>query len=349
MLKSNEIYCLKCKKKTPTLDVLIDKRTRKGKCQVCKAKKCTFISKLNEKLQQIYYDPKQGFCGVEQLSKKTSMPKNITQKFLDKQELYTKYKPARKIFNRRKVIVHGVDEQWQLDLVEMINESRINHGFRYILTCIDVFSKYAWAIPIKRKTGNYIVEAFTKVFKTRKPLKIQTDYGKEFFNKNVKQFLDKQRIHHFSTNSEMKACVIERFNRTLKEKLEKIFYEQGKRIWIDVLDNVIQNYNNTVHRSVKMTPIEASKKQNTSKVFQNLFNNYKECKPKFKIGETVRLRKYKGIFEKGYKQNFTSEIFKIIKVLKDINGLYYYHVEDLNGENVEGTFYAEDLCRFVDS
>ena len=96
-----------------------------------------------------------------------------------------------------------------------------------------------------------------------------------------------------------------------------------------------------------MSPKDASKKENIAKVLQHLLSGYREVKPKFKVGDTVRLRKYKGIFEKGYKQNLTSELFQVTEVLRDITGLYYYHVADISGEKIEGTFYAEDLCRFV--
>ncbi|RWR98981.1 hypothetical protein B4U79_02968, partial [Dinothrombium tinctorium] len=181
----------------------------------------------------------------------------------------------------------------QADLVEMIPYAKENKGIRYMLTCIDVFSKYAWAIPIKNKTGEEVADAFEQIFKERIPANIQTDLGKEFYNSKL----------------------LKGFNRTLKEKMWKYFSEMGNHIWIDVIDDLVLNYNNSVHRSIKMTPVKASSKDNESKVATNLYPPLKKVyKTKFKEGDMVKIRKYKTPFEKGYKQNFTTEIFKVVKV-----------------------------------
>ena len=188
----------------------------------------------------------------------------------------------------------------------MIKEARQNKGFRYVLTCIDVFSKYAWAVPIKRKTGELIVEGFKKIMQKRRPEHLQTDFGKEFYNAKAKRLFDDMGIVHYSTNSELKASVVERFNRTLKEKLEKIFEYNKSRKWVDLLEDVLRNYNHhTIHRTIGMTPAEASRKDNEAVVRERLVQTgmLDQAKPRFEIGDTVRIKKQKALFEKGYKQN----------------------------------------------
>jgi len=263
------------------------------------------------------------------------------------------HKPAKKNFETRKVYVHYIDQQWQVDLVEMREFSRVNKGFNYLLTVIDCFSKYSWAIPIKTKTGEEVSKALEKIFKERKPNKIQTDLGKEFYNSFVQKLFKKRNIIHFSTNSNVKASIVERFNRTLKEKMWKYFTEKETNKWIDVVDDLVFNYNNSFHRSIKMTPIEASKKENIAKVDNNLYGETKleqvdskeSKKPKFKLGDKVRINKYKTIFDKGYLPNYTTEIFIVKEVLND-EKINYYKLKDLNNEDISGIFYEQELVLF---
>lgn len=128
-------------------------------------------------------------------------------------------------------MVSGIDDQWQADLVDVRALSRYNRGFQFLLTCIDIFSKYAWVIPLKNKTGISLTKAFKQILKSgRRPLKLQTDKGSEFFNRNVKQFLEQHHIHLFATHDETKASIVERFNRTFKEKMWKYFTAKNIKI-----------------------------------------------------------------------------------------------------------------------
>ena len=138
--------------------------------------------------------------------------------WLQKQPGYTLHRPARRQFRRSKVFVNGLDDQCQADLVDLQSLRRWNHGYKYLLTCIDILSKYAWVVPLKTKTGSALVEAFTTIFKQgRKPDKLQTDAGTEFKNKTFQTFLKQRDVHHFVTYNETKAQIVERFNRTLKQ------------------------------------------------------------------------------------------------------------------------------------
>ena len=146
-----------------------------------------------------------------------------------------------------------------------------NHGIKYLLTCIDIFSKYAWVEPLTSKTGKSLVTAFTQIFKsTRKPLVLQTDQGKEFVNTTFQHFLKTQDIHYFTTyNEEIKASVVERFNRTFKSKMWKYFTKYNTNVFVDVLPELVWSYNHTYHRSIKMQPVEVHS-QNQEEVWHNL-------------------------------------------------------------------------------
>lgn len=310
----------------------------------------------------MYYDPKTGYSGINELVRKSGLPEKEVQEFLNQQNVYTLHRPAKKNFETRRVYAHYIDQQWQADLVEMIPYAEENNGFRYLLTVIDCFSKYAWAVPIHYKKGEMVSKAFKVIFtrsihpdptiKGRVPNKIQTDLGKEFYNKDVQDLFKKYNIVHFSTHSNEKASIVERFNRTLKEKMWKYFTEKQTYKWTDVLNDLMYNYNHSYHRSIKMTPFEASKNINIKQVDDNLFKNEtksKVLKPRFKIGDKVRINKYKSIFAKGYMPNYTTEIFKIDKVLLNKKDKKYpqdkitYKIKALDDEEILGIFYEEEL------
>ena len=278
--------------------------------------------------------------------RKSGMKQKEVKEFLDTVDTYTLHKPIRKKFETRRVYVKGIDDQFQADLVEMREFSNENNGYNYLLTVIDCFSKYAWAIPIRNKTADEILKAFDKIFKERIPLKLQTDKGKEFINNKFQKFLKSKNIIWFSTNSEFKASIVERFNRTLKTKMWKYFTQVGTRKWINIIDDLLYNYNNSFHRSIKMKPIEASIKKNESIVYKNLYGNESDIKnkTKFNIGDKVRISKYKGTFDKGYLPNWTTELFTISKVL-DTNPVTYKIVDE-NKEEIEGIFYEQELVKF---
>ena len=240
----------------------------------------------------------------------------------------------------------------------MIPYSKDNKNYKYLLTVIDCFSKFGWAIPIYNKSGIEIYKAFKSIFTKFKriPNKIQTDLGKEFYNKDVKKLFKENNIIHFSTHSNVKASIVERFNRTLKEKMWKYFTENKTNKWIDILDSLIDNYNSSYHRSIKMSPLLASNKENSSQVENNLYGNIKNIemkKPRYKVGDKVRINKYKSVFAKGYLPNYTSEIFVISEVVKSVSdkiGEYKikdpvitYRIKDLSGEDILGIFYEEEL------
>ena len=179
------------------------------------------------------------------------------------------------------------DNIWGVDLADMQSLSKYNKGIKYLLCAIDLFSKYAWVIPIKDKKGTSIVNAFKKIISTelhskRKPNKIWVDQGSEIYNKSFKEFLKINNIELYSTYNEGKSVVAERFIRTLKNKIFKHMTAVSKKVYFDVLHYIVNKYNNTVHRTIKMKPIGV-----TSDSYAEYNEDSNEKDPKFKV-ELVR-------------------------------------------------------------
>lgn len=267
--------------------------------------------------------------------------------WLQSQDVYTLHKPRSKKFKRSRVFANHIDDNWQMDLCDMRSISKENYGFQYILTVIDVFSKFAWIKLLKNKKGPTVLEALKSVMEKRKPKRLQADEGNEFFNKACKEFMNKHQIKLYFTRSEIKAAVVERFNRTLKDKIWKHFTLNKTNNYVDVIDDLLESYNNSYHRSIKMTPISVNT-TNSNKVFLNLYGYDKnldgditKSKKKFNVGDTVRISKNKSVFEKGYTNNWIKEIFIVTKVFYDDE--ISYQIKDLNNEIIFGRFYQNEL------
>ncbi|KAL6417433.1 hypothetical protein ACFW04_011219 [Cataglyphis niger] len=159
--------------------------------------------------------------------------------------------PARRNFPRRRVAVRGYDDLWQADVVEMRPYARLNKGHNYILTVIDALSKYAWAVPLKSKSANEITRALSKITRNSKrcPKNLQTDKGKKFYNTEMRKFAKEHGVNHYSTYSVMKASIVERFNRTLKNSMWKYFTLNGTYKWIGELPRLVKEYNARKHRT----------------------------------------------------------------------------------------------------
>ena len=174
-------------------------------------------------------------------------------------------------FPKRRVYVNSIDQTWAVDLVDMQQYSKQNKHYKYLLAVIDVFSKFGWLIPLKKKTGSSVREAFEILFKERKPIYIWSDKGTEFYNQHVKELLKDNNIKLYSTENEEKSSVVERWIGTMKQHMFKYFTANETTKYYDILDNLVKDYNNTVHSSIKMTPVVASKLENESIVYKNLY------------------------------------------------------------------------------
>ena len=246
------------------------------------------------------------------------------------------HKPIIRKFNKRKVYLQFKDNIWGVDLADMQSLSRKNKGIKYLLCAIDLYSKYAFVIPLKDKKGISIVNAFNKIIKqsNRKPSKIWVDQGGEFYNNVFEKWLSDNDINMYSTYNEVKSVVAERFIRTLKNKMYKHMTATGKNVYY-VLDDVVNKYNNTKHSTIKMKPIDV---KNNKRVY---IDEHNEKDSKFKVGDRVRISRYKNIFAKGCAPNWSSEIFIVDKINDTV--LYTYNIKDLNDEEIIGSFYNKQL------
>ena len=204
--------------------------------------------------------------------------------------------------------------------------SRKNKGIKYLLCVIDLYSKYAFVIPLKNKKGISILNAFDKIIKqyNRKPNKIWVDQGGEFYNNIFKKWLSDNDIIMYSTYNEGKSVVAKRFIRTLKSKLYKHMTATGKNVYYDVLDDVVNKYNNTKHSTIKMKPIDVRDNKTVH------IDEHNEKRSRFKVGDTVRISKFKNIFAKGYTPNCSKEINIVDKINDTVP--YTYNLKDLNDE-----------------
>ena len=195
------------------------------------------------------------------------------------------------------------------------------------------------------KTGKAITDAFNRITKmsNRKPKKLWVDRGTEFFKRTMDQWLKSNDVERYNTYNEGKAVVVERFNRTLKSRMWKYFTANNTYNYIDVIDDLLWQYNNSRHRSIKMTPKEASLKKNEALVWSTLYGDLTQeaRKAKYKVGDNVRIAKKKATFEKGYTPNWTEEVFEIIEIQN--TDPVTYKVQDWNGDEIDGSFYEQEL------
>jgi hypothetical protein len=300
-------------------------------------------------LKKHYYDPIQAgaYGGAVALQRKTGINPKLVKEWLSHQDTYTLHKPIRHHFKRRKTITGGIDHQFQADLIDMRNLQKYNKGVSYLVTCIDVFSKFAWAIPLKTKTGKALVEAMTKIFADRKPINFQSDKGSEFVNKTFLKYLRDENVHFFTTeNEDIKAAIVERFNRTLKEKMWRYFTKTNKFEYLRVLPRLLQNYNSSYHRSIKMAPIQVNE-ANQEVVWNTLYaTSDTPTKPVFEEGDRVRLSQARQTFSKGYMPSWTEELFTVSRV--NITKPITYVLKDDAGEEVRGSFYKEEIQKVGD-
>jgi hypothetical protein len=220
--------------------------------------------------------------------------------------------------------------------------SKHNGNYNWLLTVIDCFSKYAWAIPTKNKSGPEITNAFSKILKKRKPIRLQTDAGKEFVNSTFLDLMKKEDIIFFTAQNDVKCAIVERFNRTLKTKMWRFFTHKATHRYIEVLPKLMKSYNSSYHTSIKMPP-ETVDNSNQYQVYCNLYGQAERNKLKFKyeIGDNVRISKAKMVFEKGYVPSWTEEIFIVSQRLSRDRPVY--KLKDLEGEEITSVFYEPEL------
>ena len=243
-------------------------------------------------------------------------------------EIYSK--PPKKNYATNKADVYHIDDTWSLDILDLKDYgSENNRGYRYVLVVIDNFSKFGWTTSPKNKNAQTIKDSFENILisSKRKPGLIETDRGKEFYSNIFQDFLNKKNIKLYSRNSSYGAVFAERFNRTIRDLLKKIVFEQGDAKWIDILPTITKQYNNRIHSLIKLTPTQASLKKNEGYVYKNLLDKRKKIKPKYEIGDLVRTPDLKKTFSKGDTTNWSYKLYKITEIINDT--IPSYRVDNL--------------------
>lgn len=312
---------------------------------------------VDELLSRMYFDPSlpSSFGGIQRLQEsaklnKRQLDKTEIVKFLKEQDAYTIHRDIKRRFKRQSIIAPSIDYQWQADLVILNNLRQYNDGFNNILMCIDVFSRYAWAVPLKTKTGQEIIRAFTHIFDTsgRKPIKLNTDQGTEFVNSEFQTFLKARNIDFFVSVGDTKAAICERLNRTIKSKMWRYFTWKNTYRYIDVLPSLMEAYNNSKHRTIGIAPAKVNS-SNSNKIrlrLKRMETKVGNKKPKYFVNQPVRLSSLKSPFAKGYTGNWTDEIFFVDKIYFQYLP-FMYRIRDENGFVIKGRFYEQELQGIV--
>ena len=308
-----------------------------------------------EQLKDIYYDPSHpaSFAGPRKLYnavKSEGISLQQVRDFLKKQDTYTLHHSVRRKVRRNKVFVPRIDHQWDADLMDMQQISSYNEGYTYVLLAIDIFSRFIWTVPLKTKQGSEVKKAFDIIFgQGRTPKYLRTDKGTEFLNFNTQAFFKKHGVKHFVTqNEEIKANYAERAIKTIKLKIYKYFTANQTDIYINKLQDFTNAYNNSVHRTIKMSPINVTV-ENQHKVFDIQYGPnvktaiFKKSRNyKYNVGDFVRISHRKKPFSREYHEKWSGELF-IIKKRYMREGIPIYKIEDYSNEDIVGTFYEEEL------
>ena len=242
--------------------------------------------------------------------------RDLTKIFID--EIHSK--PPMRNYPTNKMVYNHIDEIWSIDLADFSDyKTSNNKGFRYIFIIFDNYSKYLWAIPLKNKYSQTITNEFSNNLTTskRKPLKIESDRGSEFYTSIFQNFLKAKNIEHYSRFTDKVPSIAERVIRTVRSLLKKPVFEKGRADWLSELSPVIKKYNNTIHHSKKMTPNQASKKSNERKVCTNLQDRRDKQKPKYKLGQLFLTADIKKVFSKGDNTNYSYKMYTITEVIHD--------------------------------
>lgn len=303
---------------------------------------------MENTLRQLYFDAKKpgSYTGLSTF--KRSVPKSLRKKaesWLRDQDVYNLHRPVQRKFRRTKIITSGIDQQFQADLVDLTKISSYNDGYKFLLTVIDCFSRYAWTRMLKNKKSSTVSAALEDIFtEGRVPDYLQTDQGMEFRNKQVQDLLKRYGIKYFTSyNDDIKAGLVERFNRTILSKIHRYFTKHNTRSYSEKIQDFVHSYNNTVHSAHGLRPSDVTS-ETQEKVWLKLYNKPFTSKlPQFKIGDHVRVSKSRKTFDKGYLPRWSTELFVVKKVKNTVP--VTYEIADLDDEVIAGVFYDQELIK----
>lgn len=319
-------------------------------------------------LKSIYFDVSHpaSYEGVNKIydivkkEGKFKISKEKIKSWLQNQLSYSLNKPVSRKFQRGRVIVKGIDDQFDADLASLARIADENNGYKYLLVVIDIFSRFGWVEPLKKKAAPNIVRAFRKILKGgRVPRRLRTDAATDFRSKEFQQLLKEYDIVHFTTHSEKQANYVERFIKTIKSKIYRYLTENRTDRYIDVLPKLVESYNKTWHSGIQSEPVNVSK-LNESKLWWQMYwpdeayvKSERELKArrrrkqlskifKFRVGDRVRISYIRKAFQREYDTKWSYEIFTVSRRFLR-QGQPIYKLVDWFNEELKGTFYQKEL------
>ena len=313
-------------------------------------KKWSYLKRLYENVARpgSFQGPHK-LLATKKKKKKFKFTEKQILRWLKTQESYTVHRrPVRK-FPRIPVIVRGLKDQYDADLMIMRDLASSNKGYKYVLIIVDVFSRYMWAAPMKLKNEKHSLQAFQNIFKEGCPVpaRLRTDKGGEFVGKEIAAYFRRLGVQHFLTWNEVKANYAEKAIQTLKKKLFRYLTFARTRDYVSVLPDLVKSYNRTYHRSIRMAPADVNA-DNEKSLWWALYahvndkNTKKYKKFKYTVGDTVRLSRKRTRMEREYDERWTNEIFRVRRRFYN-KGIVQYKVEDYSGVKKKGSFYEAEL------
>jgi transposase InsO family protein len=302
------------------------------------------------KIAKLYENPKTGLIGRNAFIQKYDLDPVEVDNYLHSIDAYTLNAQVKRKFPRIKILSRGVYHQFQADLVDMQQFANENDGIKYLLTCIDVTSRYAWVVPMKNKTAKSTVSAFkTIIDEGNVPELLQTDDGSEFLAKEFQDYCKKEGISHFVAPSNSNCAFVERFHRTLKMRMTRLWTLRANHRYIDHLQDLVDNYNETVHSVTKMKPVEVNEENQLDAIKNSNYYGYKKLpfgNPKYKIGDYVRVTRVRTQFQRETDDKFLDKIFEIAEVCPSVP-ITYRLKSFVTGEKYPERFYEPELIKYT--
>lgn len=278
----------------------------------------------------------------------------VNQNILSKNKAYTLHREVKPTKHYNPYFVYKPREQFEIDLADVRQLSTYNDGVNYLLTCIDIFTKKAWVRPMKQKTALQCQDAMRDILRDIEPFvpkKILCDRGSEFMAKFFRNLMREYNIEIILPNNSIKAAHVERFNKTIKRLIYTYLTDKETNVYINVLEQLVKSYNSRPHRSIGgLTPNRAELKHNLSKIRNIQFDKHtktilwgKKQKPKFRVGDIVRISKAKSAFTRAFHRTFTEEKFVIVEILTDLPIITYRLVSKDRGDDITGRFYQSEM------
>lgn len=313
------------------------------------------VTNLHRYLERIYYDERNGggfstpgklWREVRRRGYYTNVGVKRIEQFLNRLSPYTLFRPSRGRYPTPPVVVNGPLMQFDMDLVDVSRQEAANDGTRFLLTAIDVFTKYGYAVPLPNKTGPVVTAAARDIFDDRQPKKVCTDRGSEFKSQQFQALLLERNIKHFYAGGSGKCTVVERFHRTLKARIARFQRYRNTERYLDNLQGIVEGYNKSYHRTIKRRPVDVGEAERDV-VF---LDSYTPKRPprripfRLAIGDNVRIAAERHPFLREHFQRWSEEVFVVTKRWRQRN-INTYKVKDCAEEELVGSFYGPELTK----